>query len=155
MNFKHTVRAVTAAVSVLLCGAACAQAKAGATSEGSGLKPGLWEILSSHDAFDAKSRRTVTSRICYSSTDVISPSRIVPPTRGLGVKCEVSNVKAVLPDITWRAVCRGPEGSLVGTGTMKAEAMTYTAQVSYERKSAAKTTVLAEQISGRWTGECS
>lgn len=151
---KHTARAVAAAISVVFCGAASAQAKAGAVPEGSGLKPGLWEVVSSHDAFDAKSRRTVTSQICYSGTDVAVPSRVIPPTRGLGVKCEVSDVKAVAPDITWRAVCKGTKGSLIGAGTLKSGATTYNAQVIFERKSAGKTSVLEEKITARRIGEC-
>lgn len=154
--YRNKTARTTLAIFVVLGSAASAQDKAGAASGGTGLKPGLWEIASSHDALDAKSKRTVTSRICYSASDVAVASRMIPPTRGLGVKCEVPDVKSAAPNITWKAVCKGKEGSsLASAGSMKVDATTYSAEVRFEQKGVGKVSLLEEKISARRVGDCS
>jgi hypothetical protein len=60
----------------------------------SGLKPGSWEISTVVEFSDTATNKTVTSKLCYLPEDVASPSRVLPPQRGLGFQCLASEIKA-------------------------------------------------------------
>ena len=141
------------ALAASLAGAAAAQPAAPVAQ--SGLKPGSWEIASVVDFSDTSTRKTITSRLCYSPDDVAAPSRVLPPQRGLGVKCLASDVKAGgTTGIAWKLTCTGKEGAMNGTGTMKPGPTAYSAEVHLERKSGGKVVRIAEKTSGRWVGPC-
>lgn len=81
------------ALAALLSGGAVAQPT---TTAPSGLKPGLWEIVTQGASSDTTTTRSITSRICYSPEDVASPTKVLPPQRGLGVQCLLSCDKPAL-----------------------------------------------------------
>jgi hypothetical protein len=121
----------------------------------SGLKPGFWEISTVVEFSSTSTRKTVTSRLCYSPADVAAVNRILPPQRGLGVQCLASDVKAGgTTGIAWKLTCSGKEGALNGSGTMKPGPTAYSAEVHLERKSGGKVVKIDEKTSGRWVGSC-
>ena len=131
-----------------------AQGKARVLAE-TGMKPGLWEIATAIEMPDSTSRRTVTSRLCYASDEVASPLRVLPPHRGLGMKCQVQDLKTTEPpSITWKVVCQGKDGAYAGSGNMAPGPTSYVAQTSLERKAARKASRIDEKTTGRWVGEC-
>jgi hypothetical protein len=137
----------------LFAGAASAQPAAPAAP--SGLKPGSWEISTVAEFSDLSTRKTITSRICYSPEDVASPSRVLPPQRGLGVQCLASEVKAGgETGIAWKLACKGKDGPMNGGGTLKPGPTTYAAEVRLERKTGGKALKIDEKTTGRWLGEC-
>ena len=121
----------------------------------SGLKPGLWEITTVVESADTSTRRTITSRLCYSPEDVASSSRVLPPQRGLGVRCLASDTKTA-GDVgaAWKLTCKGKEGTLNGTGKMKPGPTAYSAEMRLEGKVGGKPLKIDEKTSGRWQGEC-
>ena len=93
--------------------------------------------------------------MCYSPEDVASPSGVLPPQRGLGVQCLASDVKAGgETGIAWKLACKGKEGPMNGSGTMKPEPTAYSAEVRLERKAGSKALKIDEKTKGRWIGEC-
>ena len=135
-----------------LSGAAIAQQ---ATTAASGLRPGLWEIVSTIESSDTTTTRTITSRICYSAEDVASHIKVLPPQRGLGAQCLASEVKSDgEAGISWNLTCKGKGASLQGAGRMKPGPTGYTAEIRLERKSGAKVVKVGERAKGRWLGEC-
>jgi len=121
----------------------------------SGLKPGSWEISTVVEFSDTSSPKTVTSRLCYLPEDVASPSRVLPPQRGLGVQCLASEIKAGgETGIAWKLTCKGKEGTMNGSGAMKPGPTAYSAEVRLERKAGGKVVKIDEKTKGRWLGTC-
>jgi len=130
-------------------------AQPAASTPPSGLKPGSWEISTVVESSDTSMQKTVTSRVCYLPEDVASPSRVLPPQRGLGVQCLASDVKAGgETGIAWKLACKGKEGAMNGNGAMKPGPTAYSAEVRLERKAGSKLLKIDEKIKGRWVGEC-
>ncbi|MEO8525038.1 MAG: DUF3617 family protein [Caldimonas sp.] len=120
-----------------------------------GMKPGLWEVATTIEKSDSTDRRSVTSRICYASGEVALPLRVLPPHRGLGMKCQVQDLKTNdAPGITWKLVCKGKDGTFAGGGNMLPGPASYTAETRLEQKSARKSSAIDEKTTGRWVGEC-
>jgi hypothetical protein len=120
-----------------------------------GMKPGLWELATVIEMSDSTDRRTVTSRLCYASDEAASPLRVLPPHRGLGMKCQVQDLKTTeAPNITWKVVCKGKRGTFAGSGNMVPGPTSYTAQTNLEQKSARKPSRIDETTTGRWVAEC-
>ncbi len=104
---------------------------------------------------DTSTHKTVTSRLCYLPEDVASPSRVLPPQRGLGVQCLASDVKAGgETGIAWKLTCKGKEGTMNGSGAMKPGPTAYSAEVRLERKAGGKVVKIDEKTKGRWLGTC-
>jgi hypothetical protein len=138
---------------VSLCGQAGAQAVSPAAA--SGLKPGMWEIVTHVESSDTTTTRTITSRVCYSPEDVASPTRVLPPQRGLGAQCLASDIKAGgQSGISWKLACKGKDAPLNGEGTLKPGPTSYTAEIRLERKAGAKVVKVGEKTTGKWLGEC-
>jgi hypothetical protein len=130
-------------------------AQPAANTPPSGLKPGSWEISTVVESSDTLTQKTVTSRVCYSPDDVASPSRVLPPQRGLGVQCLASDVQfGGETGIAWKLTCKGKEGAMNGNGAMKPGPTAYSAEVRLERKAGAKVVKIDEKAKGRWLGEC-
>ena len=81
------------------------------------MKPGLWEIAVVIDVAGTNSRRTVTSRSCYSAADLTSAARVLPVQREVGLKCANRDVKAQGDAVSWAVACTGQGGSMAGKGT--------------------------------------
>ena len=154
MEFLMLIRArLVLALAMSISGSVGAQPAT--TVAASGLKPGLWEIVTVVERSDTSTRKTVTSRLCYSPEDVASPSRVLPPQRGLGVRCLASEVKAGGDTgIAWKLTCKGKEGALNGTGKMKPGPTGYSAEIRLEGKVGGKPLTVDEKASGQWKGEC-
>ena len=121
----------------------------------SGLKPGSWEISTVVEFSDTATNKTVTSKLCYLPEDVASPSRVLPPQRGLGVQCLASEIKAGgETGIAWKLNCKGKEGTMNGSGAMKPGPTAYSAEVRLERKAGGKVVKIDEKTKGRWLGTC-
>ena len=121
----------------------------------SGLKPGSWEISTVVEFSDTATNKTVTSKLCYLPEDVASPSRVLPPQRGLGVQCLASEIKAGgETGIAWKLTCKGKEGTMNGSGAMKPGPTAYSAEVRLERKAGGKVVKIDEKTKGRWLGTC-
>ena len=121
----------------------------------SGLKPGSWEISTVVEFSDTATHKTVTSQLCYLPEDVASPSRVLPPQRGLGVQCLASEIKAGgETGIAWKLTCKGKEGTMNGSGAMKPGPTAYSAEVRLERKAGGKVVKIDEKTKGRWLGTC-
>ena len=141
--------ALTAAI------AGIAGAQPAPTAPPSGLRPGAWEISTVIEFSNASTRKNVTSRLCYSPEDVANPARVLPPQRGLGVKCLASDVKAGgTTGIAWKLTCEGKDGAMNGTGTMKPGPTAYSGEVRLERKAGGKIVRVDEKISAKWVGAC-
>jgi len=142
-------------VALTLSVAGSVAAQPATNTAASGLKPGLWEIATVVERSDTPTRKTITSRLCYSPEDVASPSRVLPPQRGLGVRCLASEVKAGGDTgIAWKLTCKGKEGTMNGTGKMKPGPTAYSADIGLEGKVGGKLLKIDEKTSGRWQGEC-
>jgi hypothetical protein len=141
-------------VGLSLCGLP-ASAQTASPAAASGLKPGMWEIVTVVENSETTTKRSITSRLCYSPEDVASPTTVLPPQRGLGAQCLASDVKAGGgAGISWKLACKGKEGSLLGGGTMKPGPTGYSAEVHLERKAGKKVVNVDEKSQGRWLGEC-
>lgn len=131
-----------------------AQGKARALAETS-MKPGLWEVSTTVEISDLTDRRNVTSRLCYASDEAASPMRVLPPHRGLGMKCQVQDLKTTeAPGITWKIACKGKSGTFAGIGNMAPGPTSYTAETKLEQRPARKPSAIDEKTTGRWVGEC-
>jgi Protein of unknown function (DUF3617) len=131
-----------------------AQGKTHALAE-TGMKPGLWEVATAVEMSDSTDRRNVTSRLCYAGDEAAAPMRVLPPHRGLGMKCQVQDLKTTqAPSITWKVVCKGKGGTFAGSGSMVPGPTSYTAETRLEQKSARKSSAIDEKTTGRWVGEC-
>ena len=141
------------ALTVLVTGSVAAQPAAGTAH--SGLKPGSWEISTVVEFSDTATRKTITSRLCYSPEDVAAPTRVLPPQRGLGVQCLASDVKAGgETGIAWKLACKGKDGPMNGSGAMKPGPTAYSAEVRLERKAGGKVLKIDEKTKGKWIGAC-
>jgi hypothetical protein len=150
----HPFRAVLGAALLALAGQALAQGKAAAPAP-TPMKPGLWEIATTVDTSESTTRRAITSRLCYTSDDVASPAGVLPPQRGLAMKCLAKDVKATDPsNVTWKLVCKGKDSTFTGSGTMKSEPTRYVAQVSLESKAGRKVATIDSKTSAHWVGDC-
>ena len=130
-------------------------AQPAASTAHSGLKPGSWEISTVVEFSDTATHKTVTSKLCYLPEDVASPSRVLPPQRGLGVQCLASEIKAGgETGIVWKLTCKGKEGTMNGSGAMKPGPTAYSAEVRLERKAGSKVVKIDEKTKGRWLGTC-
>lgn len=123
---------------------------------GTGMKPGVWEVVSVIQPPDAKVKKTVTSRLCYAAADVATASRVLPPQRGLGLQCVAADVKAADASAwSWKLTCNGTEGAYSGTGSLRPASTNYSAQVSLEQKRGAKGGGRIDQtVTGRWISDC-
>jgi hypothetical protein len=149
MSHSRLLVALTASIAGIVC------AQPAAPTPPSGLKPGSWEISTVVEFSDTSTRKTITSRLCYSPEDVASPGRVLPPQRGLGVQCLASDVQAGgTTGIRWKLACTGKAGAMTGTGTMKPGPTAYSAEVHLERKSGGKVARIDEKTSARWVGAC-
>ena len=118
------------------------------------MKPGLWEIANVIDVAGTNSRRTVTSRSCYSAADVTSAARMLPVQREVGLKCENRDVKAQGGAVSWVIACTGQSGSMVGKGTLTLGADSFAGQAALVAKTGAKTQKVQQSMAGRRLGEC-
>lgn len=118
------------------------------------MKPGLWEIANVIDVAGTNSRRTVTSRSCYSAADVKSATRLLPVQREVGLKCENRDVKAQGDAVSWVIACAGQGGSLAGKGTLTLGADSFAGQASLVAKTGAKSQKVQQSMAGRRLGEC-
>jgi hypothetical protein len=149
MTRSRLLVGLTASIAGIVC------AQPAATTAPSGLKPGSWEISTVIEFSDTSTRKTITSRLCYSPEDVASPGRVLPPQRGLGVQCLASDIKAGgATGIGWKLACTGKGGAMNGTGTMKPGPTAYSAEVHLERKTGGKVARIDEKTSARWVGPC-
>ena len=148
----HIALAVT--LSAASAGAVLAQPKAEPVVVKAVMKPGLWEISNSIDTAGSPTKRTVTSRACYSAEDVKSLLRIIPQQREFGMKCENRDVKSSGATVTWKVTCAGKDGTLSGSGAMAPADSAYAAQANLELRSGGKASKVAQKISGKWISEC-
>lgn len=118
------------------------------------MKPGLWAIANVIDVAGTDSRRTVTSRSCYSAADVTSAARLLPVQREVGLKCENRDVRAQGDAISWSIACTGQGGSMAGKGTLTLGADSFAGQASLVVKTGAKSQKMQQSMAGRWLGEC-
>ena len=122
------------------------------------MKPGLWEIANVIDVAGTDSRRTITSRSCYSAADVTSAARLIPVQREVGLKCENHDVKAQGDAVSWAVACTGQGGSMAGKGTLTLGANGFAGQASLvmktDAKSGAKSQKVQQSMAGRRLGEC-
>ena len=143
---------VKTATPVATASAATASANAGV------MKPGLWEIAVVIDVAGTNSRRTVTSRKCYSAADLTSAARVIPVQREVGLKCENRDVKARGDAVSWAVACTGQGGSMAGKGTLTLGADSFAGQASLVAKTDAKTGAKSQKVqqsmAGRRLGEC-
>ena len=143
---------VKTAAPVVAAPAAAADVAAGV------MKPGLWEIANVIDVAGTTSRRTITSRSCYSVADVTSAARVLPVQREVGLKCENRDVKAQGDVVSWAIACTGPGGSMAGKGTLTLGADSFAGQASLVVKTDAKTGAKSQKtqqfMAGRRLGEC-
>ena len=56
--------------------------------------------------------------------------------------------------IAWKLACKGKDGPMNGSGTMKPGPTGYSAEVRLERKAGGKTLKIDEKTNGRWLGAC-
>ena len=123
---------------------------------GTGMKPGVWEIVSVIQSPDSQVKKTVTSRLCYGAADVAAVPRMLPPQRGLGMQCEAADVKAgEAASWNWKLACSGKEGAYAGTGSLRSTPVNYSAKVSLEQKRGAKGSKIDQSTTGRWVSDCS
>jgi len=129
-----------------------------AAATASVMKPGLWEIAVVIDVAGTNSRRTVTSRSCYSAADVTSAARVLPLQREAGLKCENRDVKAQGAVVSWAVACTGQGGSMAGKGTLTLGADSFAGQASLVTKTDAKTGAKSQKVqqsmAARRLGEC-
>ena len=122
------------------------------------MKPGLWEIANVIDVAGTTSRRTITSRSCYSAADVTSAARVLPVQREVGLKCENRDVKVQGDAVSWAIACTGQGSSMAGKGTLTLGADGFAGQASLVIKSDAKTGAKSQKVqqsmAGRRLGEC-
>ena len=131
---------------------------AAAVGSAGAMKPGLWEIAVVIDVAGTNSRRTVTSRSCYSAADVANAAQVLPVQREVGLKCENRDVKAQGDAVSWAVACTGQNGSMAGKGTLTLGADGFAGQASLVMKSDAKTGAKSQKVqqsmAGRRLGEC-
>ena len=139
--------------------AAPATAPAAADAVAAGvMKPGLWEIANVIDVAGTNSRRTITSRSCYSAADVTSAARLIPVQREAGLKCENRDIKAQGDAVSWAVACTGQGGSMTGKGTLTLGVDSFAGQASLivktDAKTGAKSQKMQQSMAGRRLGEC-
>ena len=143
---------VKTAAPVVAAPAAAADVTAGV------MKPGLWEIANVIDVAGTNSRRTITSRSCYSAADVTNAARVLPVQREVGLKCENRDVKAQGAAVSWAIACAGQGGSMAGKGALTLGADSFAGQASLVMKTDAKTGAKSQKVqqfmAGRRLGEC-
>ena len=139
---------VKTATPVVAASAAAADVTAGV------MKPGLWDIANVIDVAGTNTRRTITSRNCYSAADVKSAARLLPVQREVGLKCENRDIKAQGDAVSWVITCTGQSGSMVGKGTMTLGADGFAGQASLVAKTGAKSQKVQQSMAGRRLGEC-
>ena len=143
------------AIALLLVAATAPVAALAAGPVGINMKPGVWEVTTAIEASDSAVKRTVTSRICYSSDDVGALARVLPPQRGNSMKCLAQDVKAIdASNGTWKLNCKGKDATFTGAASIKSQGTTYTSQADLEAKVGSKSVRIGEKTTGRWLEPC-
>ena len=149
-----TYRAIVGSLVLALVGPSFAQGKP-ATVVAVNMKPGIWEIATSIETSESKTRRVVTSRLCYTNEDTASPARVLPPQRGVAMKCQIQDLKVPDPtNMTWHTTCAAKDANFIGTGSLKAQGSHYAAQVSLESRVGSKVAKIDEKTAGHWVEAC-
>ena len=145
-------------VVMLLRAAASAQsattAGASAANDGTGMRPGLWEVSTVVVVVGSQRTRTDVALTCYTPEDVRSAARVTPSQLEPHMKCDTRDVKQAGDTITWRVSCIGTGGTLGGIGKITIQGDRYSGQASLVTKSRAKTANVEQKITGKIMGDC-
>lgn len=153
-KFTRRSRSLLAASAALLGASVAAQGTSGPIGTEARMTPGYWEIASVHEVPGSNSKRSIQSRLCYASADLASPSGMVPPARGLGMRCETSGARLNGSSLTWAVTCKGKEATIAGTGQSTIGATSYAASLQLKQTVKGKSLLIDQQITGKRLGDC-
>jgi Protein of unknown function (DUF3617) len=144
----------TLAIMLVFAAAVPGFAAAQTKSEAPAMKPGLWEINYQIDTAGSDAKRNITARSCYGADDFKAIERVVPVQREFGMKCENRQVTPQGATVTWKIMCTGKDGSLIGSGEMTLSAEGYEAKASLDANAKGKAVKVAQTIVGKRVGDC-
>lgn len=90
----------------------------------------------------------------FESRQCLTNRQLVPQTGKPGEECKIKNRKVSGKNVSWEAVCNGPEGRTLGKGLITYERERYHGDIHMEVESEGQVSRLKYQLSGKRIGPC-